>query len=58
MLKINFNAETPYDDITPINVANALIYDDEDVFDENDLVEIADHLLAYVAHKKIKKEMR
>lgn len=47
MLKINFNAETPDDVISPITVAMALIHNP--LFKECDLEEIAKHLLVYTA---------
>ena len=54
MLEILFKAETPKDNINPINVANALI--ETDRFNPAQLEEIAEHLMAYT--KRIRLERR
>lgn len=45
MLEILFKAETPKDVISPITLANALI--ESHRFNDNQLNEIAEHLMAY-----------
>lgn len=44
MVKILINAERPDDKINPMTVANALV----DKFDIVDLLEISEHILAYI----------
>lgn len=52
MLHLFYNAETPGDIRSPINIASALTQDN--LLSTNDLIEIAEHLIAYT--KRIQLE--
>lgn len=51
MLQLMFEQETMKDNVTPINVASALI--ESKVFEAVELEEIAEHLLSYTKRIRI-----
>ena len=50
MLKVQFEAETSSDYITPLTVANAIL--ESDIFEIEDIEEIAEHLATSVKYHK------
>ena len=51
MLKIQFEAETGSDYITPLTVANAIL--ESDIFEIEDVEEIAEHLITSVKYNRV-----